>query len=211
MDFFAWLPQRKDLVTIQDRLYCDLNEALSLALKGVVGIMDDNQFMDHWNRIVVAMTGVRAHIVIDLRQFETGGNNAENFEVFLRDILKVAKAKVIVITPTNTTMMVTSCAHNKREASVTVDPLDFRSSTLLFGWHSRFVTKRSQPAVRTPTEFASNLLSPLASSEAPNSSPQQLEELYRRMGMGIPSRIHSTATDMSEQEFSSLMQWGAWS
>jgi hypothetical protein len=64
-------------------------------------------------------------------------------------------------------MMNTSCTHSNREASVTVGPLNFQSNTSLFGWHSRFVSKRSQPAVRTPTAFASNLISLLHRRKGP--------------------------------------------
>ena len=205
IDFFAWLPQRKELVAEQGDLYKNISKILDIIFNNVnktTSYRADYQVC--WEAVVANVTNLRVRLVIDLRGYQNGTGNVA-FESFLVDLLSVAKVKVILITSEVDSN--NSINHEQREESVTIKPLDFQSTALLFGFYSRFVTKRSDRAVWTPNAFASHLASrPVVRGNVGRIVSQNHgKELYTSLGMGLPSKIRSYALNMSEKEFHALL------
>jgi hypothetical protein len=89
-----------------------------------------------------------------------------------------------------------------------VGPLDFKSSAMLFGNTSVFVSSTGSPVAHTAEEFSAFLVPPSVAKLADQSknSSQRQKELYERLGSGIPANIIETATNLSESEFTEILR-----
>ena len=136
--------------------------------------------------------------MLDLRMYKH--NNIASLCRFLRDLLTMCHAKIIVIPLLDSEATVADFHGTTRRVSeIVTPPLDVESTALLFGWTVPYVTQRSRNVdLLNPRTFSNSFIMSLQHEK-------DRMDLYQQMGAGNPLRIVQTATKMSEIAFQKLI------
>jgi hypothetical protein len=205
IDDLFWLPPPQEHVQSDRAPYADLCKLIELLASSVDdSVLVQEDYKGCWVRILRELQEKRAILVIDGRHFRSEPAH-QNMQRFIRDILHIANVKAIVIDPNNRTVI--GATHSRGEVVVEIGPLDFRSSALLFGSLSQYITRRRCPEARTAEEFASLLLPPSVGEQKQGIvQSRRRTELFKRIGSGCPAAIRSAALNMDESKFSELVR-----
>jgi Ran GTPase-activating protein (RanGAP) involved in mRNA processing and transport len=197
IDNFFWLPPGKGVVPDEDSLYGDLCQAISLIIKSDHDIWQDadSSAMECRERIELELEGQRTILAIDGRQFLTA-EASENLENLISHLLNVANIKIVLITSIEGNPL-------QEESMVQIGPIDFKSTALLFGEVSRYITATGCPAAQSPDEFASLMVPPSVAKLEDQStfSSQRMTDLLDFMGNGIPVNVINSAAYMIADDF----------
>jgi hypothetical protein len=197
IDHFFWLPPGKGVVPDEDSLYGDLCQAVSLIIESDHDVWQDadSSAMECRERIELELEGKRTILAIDGRQFLTAAAS-QNLENLMSYLLNVADIKIVLITSVKG-------SPSQEESMVQLGPLDFKSTALLFGEVSRFITATGCPAAQSPDEFATLMVPPsVAKLEDQSSfSSQRRTDLLDFMGNGIPVNVINSAAYMIAEDF----------
>ena len=106
--------------------------------------------------------------------------------------------KIILITAFDNLTSSRTNRSRSEETIITIRPVDFMASTLLFGNACKHISNTGNPMVHTAEEFADFLVPPysrkLGIDQKKELSCQQIE-LFERMGKGNPKDILETASN----------------
>ena len=194
-DYFFWLPSHQDHGT--DSLsYKRLSQAIHLLAIDSDDTMKSREYSECWIDIVKEFIDKRGYIVIESNSFESESSK-RNLERFLRDLLEIAKVKVILITCKEPGTKSQPRLHTRREATIDIGPLDYSSSVLIFGSLLNYGNRKA----------IQSLLKPADASSSSHDLSQKQRELYSRIGNGIPAEIQISASETSLSQFQELMKW----
>ena len=205
-----WLPPPKGVVAEEDTLYGDLDFVMSQLIEAEDDIWDEEDYTDARDRILVELEGKRVVFVIDGRHFESEAAG-ENLERFLSYLLNEVSLKIILLTATEVKGSATRTSRSRSEETIiNIGPLDFKSSAVLFGESSKFVSITGCPVAHTAEEFAGFLVPPSVAQtvDQPTRSKttsNRQKTLYEKMGKGNPRAIVETAANMPGSEFLELL------
>eukprot|EP00567_Pseudictyota_dubia_P000815 CAMPEP_0197467160 /NCGR_PEP_ID=MMETSP1175-20131217/65425_1 /TAXON_ID=1003142 /ORGANISM="Triceratium dubium, Strain CCMP147" /LENGTH=1257 /DNA_ID=CAMNT_0043003223 /DNA_START=3 /DNA_END=3776 /DNA_ORIENTATION=+ len=156
--------------------------------------------------VIEHFSGKKTLIVIDAKKFSE--KSMKKLSKFLGDIfLATRSTKGICITQGHTE---TSFGSNFVESRITLCPLGFEATSVLFGMISPFVSGGRCQTVRSPREF-SRLLVPEGKEDITaheKGLSKRCAEIFRLMGDGIPFWVRSAATEMEPQEYDKLLEIG---
>merc|ERR1712238_208617 len=199
-DDVFWLPVARGVVPEEDTLFADLVEYTKLILKADHdNISEDEDALECRERIDIEFEGRRSLLAVDSRQFrsETAIANLENF---LGELINNPDDE-----------------EKEEEATIRLGPIDFKSTALLFGTISRFITANGCPAAQSPDEYASLMVPPSIANNAPQEQQQQQNKststsislrrsrLMSVMGEGIPSEVIRVGKSMGASVFIRLV------
>lgn len=196
------LPPPNGVIPVEDTLFGDLCELTTRMMKGG-DMFEDPETMEISDRIQIELEGTRALIAIDSRKFITDVG-AENLELFLGELFNKEEiaVKVIVIAPPS------KGQEDQVEVdTVTLSHIDFKSTALLFGEISRFITANGCPAAQSPDEFAA-LMVPPSVAKLPNQnkfSSSRRTQLMTQMGNGNPLNTIKAGKNMPASAFIQLI------
>ena len=197
IDNFFWLPPGKGVVPDEDSLHGDLCQAISLIIKSDHDIWQDadSSAMECRERIELELEGQRTILAIDGRQFLTA-EASQNLENLISHLLNVADIKIVLITSIEGYL-------SQEESMVQIGPIDFKSTALLFGEVSRYITASGCPAAQSPDEFATLMVPPTVAKRKDQSvfSSQRRTDLLDFMGNGIPADVIDAATYQIADDF----------
>jgi Ran GTPase-activating protein (RanGAP) involved in mRNA processing and transport len=197
IDNFFWLPPGKGVIPDEDSLYGDLCQAISLIIKSDHDIWQDadSSAMECRERIELELEGQRTIIAIDGRQFLTA-EASQNLENLISHLLNVADIKIVLITSIEG-------SPSQEESMVQIGPLDFKSTALLFGEVSRYISASGCPAAQSPDEFATLMVPPSVAKLEDQStfSSQRRTDLLDFMGNGIPVNVIDSASHQIADDF----------
>ncbi len=201
-----WLPPPPDVYPEEDTCYGDLAQIIDLLVEAEDDIWDEDLYVECRERIMVELEDRRTILVIDGRIFNTEAAG-ENLERFLSHLLNELSVKIILLTAHE------GSARTKRsraeETMITMGPLTFKSSALLFGNSCPHISQRGSTVVRTAEEFADILVPPSVKKQgvdvAKELSRRQLA-LYNRMGNGNPKEIMETAKAISLKDLMDMLR-----
>ena len=201
-DDIFWLPPIKGVVPDPDSLYGDLCESVATMINSSSDIWQGDSAMECRERIEIELEGRRTVLVIDGRAFRTEPST-QNLEHFLSHLLNVVGVKIILITGEHAE----SSSLPQEEDTTRLGPLDFKSTALLFGEVSRFITTTGCPAAQTPEEFASLMVPPSVAKLQDQSkfTSRRRSELMAYIGNGIPVDVISAATRMTADRFITMI------
>lgn len=201
-----WLPPPPDVYPEEDTCYGDLAQVIDLLMEAEDDIWDEDLYAECRERIMIELEDQRTILVIDGRIFNTEAAG-ENLERFLSHLLNEVSVKIILLTAHE------GSARTKRsraeETMITMGPLSFKSSALLFGNSCPHVSATGNTLARTPEEFADILVPPSVKMQGSDlrtvlSSRQQ--ELYDRMGKGNPKDIMEAAKSISKHGLMEMLR-----
>ncbi|KAG7373277.1 leucine rich repeat LRR-containing protein [Nitzschia inconspicua] len=209
-DDVFWLPPAHGVLPEQDTLYGDLSELMFRIIKSDHNISQDEDAMECKERIDIELEGRRVLLAIDSRKFETTAAT-ENLENLLSDLLaSELDVKVILISPSSD--LQENEEENEEEEdeeddTVRVGPIDFKSTSLLFGEISRFITANGCPAAQSPDEFAALMVPPSVAKlqDQTKFTSTRRSRLMSQIGNGLPSDIIRAAKDMPASSFIHLI------
>ena len=203
-----WLPPPKGVTPDEDSLYGDLCKVTGMMIDSEDDIWEEEEYTEARERILVEMEGKRVILVVDGRSFvsEAAG---ENLELFLSHLLNECGVKIILITATEADASGKTSRSRSEETIIHLGPLDYRSTAILFGNSSKFVSSAKCSAAYSAEEFASYLVPPSVAKlgDQSKSSSRRQAVLFERMGSGNPSAIVEAASKMSEKEFNDLLRF----
>lgn len=202
-----WLPAPPDIYPDVDSCYGDLCQVMDLLVEAEDDIWDEDLYAECRERIMLELNDKRTILVIDGRVFTTEASG-ENLERFLTHLLNEASVKIILLTAHE------GSARTKRSRSeetlITMGPLNFKSSSLLFGNACPHISSKSSALVHTPEEFANFLVPPSVKKQGVDLKKdlsRRQKELYERMGKGIPKDIVEAAKAISQEDFHALLRF----
>jgi hypothetical protein len=192
-----------------DSLYGDLVQVMNWILEAEDDIWDEEDYVEARERIIVELEDQRTILVIDGRVF-TSEVSGEMLERLLTYLLNEATLKILLITASDSSRW--KARHSRSDESIVhLGPLDFKSSALLFGNSCSFVTSDGNSVLRTAEEFQKYLVPPslgkrVAATEKKGYRSRRQQELYDRIGMGIPRDVIHAATSCSENDLYDLLR-----
>ena len=194
-----WLPPMKGVVPEEDTLYADLCEATRRMMKSDSAVWEDDEAIECRDRIEIELESGRTMIAIDTREFRSS-QASQNLEEFISHLLDVADVKFLLI---NVATDDNEPEDGDASQSVRLGPISFRSTSLLFGEISRFITATGCPAAQTPEEFATLMVPPSIAKLQDQStfSSRRRQELLKFMGGGNPVRVILNAKHMPADDF----------
>lgn len=198
-DEVFWLPPVQGFTPEQDTLFADLCELVKRMMIGG-DMFEDEGTMEINDRIQVELEATRSLIAIDSRKFATTAA-AENLELFLGDLFnkETVTVKVIVIASSRKD----DDDEDAEEDTIKLKPIDFKSTALLFGEVSRFITANGCPAAQSPDEFAA-LVVPPSVARMPDQdkfSSSRRAHLMHQMGNGNPVDVIKAGKSMPASAF----------
>ena len=148
--------------------------------------------------VVQAMRTKYALTVIDARNLESE-TSMKKLDMFLRDLfLWTHHVRVILVCPAEQNFSFNLPCFSTR---LCLDPLDLKSSVLLFGNYCDFVLQGHISGVKSPDDLA-KLLVPEASAI----DSQRTKEIFGLIGNGIPGKIRTAA--QMEAKYNELIRMG---
>ncbi|KAL3921441.1 MAG: hypothetical protein SGILL_002745 [Bacillariaceae sp.] len=212
IDDIFWIPAPEGVELEPDSLYDDLCQCCNLIRTSKDDIWDTNDtLLECRERLELELEELKIILIVDDRSFSSKGSQ-EALEKFISFILNTATAKVILIKSRGdeASMLPTNSSHGQsvEESTIEIGTLDFRSTALLFGSLSRFVSSDGCPIARTPQEFA-ELLEPPFVARMPDpsiASSQRRTDLYARLGSGLPTAVKAAAMGITKEEFMDIIK-----
>lgn len=201
-DEVFWLPAAHGVVPQPDTLFADLCELVNRMMKGG-DMFEDEETMEINDRIQIELEGTRALIAIDSRKFSSEVA-AENLELFVGELLNKPEINVKVL--------IVGSAHGDTEEEAETDtiklkPIDFKSTALLFGEVSRFITANGCPAAQSPDEFAALMVPPSVAKikDQTKFSSTRRTHLMELLGNGNPLDVIKSGKNMPASAFIQLI------
>eukprot|EP00934_Nitzschia_sp_Nitz4_P008939 Nitzschia sp. Nitz4//scaffold12_size214221//58847//63277//NITZ4_001489-RA/size214221-processed-gene-0.151-mRNA-1//-1//CDS//3329534987//8929//frame0 len=201
-DEVLWLPAAHGVVPEPDTLFGDLCELMKRMMKGE-DMFEDEETMEISDRIQIELEGTRALLAIDSRKFETD-IAAENLELFLGELFNKDDVNVKVLLVS----IAAEIGQEEIEAdTIVLNPIDFKSTSLLFGEVSRFITANGCPAAQSPDEFAALMVPPSVAKLPDQSkfSSTRRTQLMAQMGKGNPLDVIKSGKSMPASTFIQLI------
>jgi Ran GTPase-activating protein (RanGAP) involved in mRNA processing and transport/O-acetyl-ADP-ribose deacetylase (regulator of RNase III) len=201
IDQVFWLPPMEGKKPDEDTLYGDLCTAVSMIVNSTEDIWETDAAMECRERIELELEGNRTILAIDGNKFRSAAAS-QNLEGFLSHLLEVAKIKIILIATSTKQGEVP-----QEDETIHLGPLDFKSTSLLFGEISRFITATGCPAAQSAEEFAALIVPPSVARMADRSkfSSSRRTDLLNRMGKGIPAQVIHSSARMIAEDFIDLI------
>jgi len=203
-DDVFWLPNIPSVTPDEDSLYGDLCLSMNMMMNATTDIWESEDAMECRERIEIELEGFRPLLVVDGRKFASAVAS-QNLEKFLSHILNLdeAEVKIVLITDDEPD----SNAKVEEEDIIYLQPLDFKSSSLLYGEISRFITLTGCPAAQTPQELVDLMLPPSVARQKDQYEfySRRRRDLYALMGSGNPREIIRAGEQMPPQEFIELI------
>lgn len=202
-DDVFWLPPGQHVVAEEDTLFGDLCKLSEKMLNGGHNCMDDEEVMEIGERIQIELEASRTLIAIDGRKFKTDASS-ESLERFIGDLLNSeADVKILLITATGEDYGM----EESEGDTINLGPIDFKSSALLFGELSRFITANGCPAAQSPDEFAALMVPPSVAKlqDETKFSSSRRTELMSLIGKGNPLDVIKTGKQMPASTFIELI------
>jgi len=197
-DSVLWLPPGKGIVPSPDTLFGDLSFLFAEMTKPNHDILTNEFAMEIKERIMLELEEQSTLLAIDSHQF--AGETLTNLEFFIEELLRSNINVKIILTSEYMT-------EDESDENVTLGPIDFKSTALLFGEISRFVTANGCPAAQSPDEFASLMVPPsvVLSRDKSNLASSRQARLMTQIGSGIPMEILRAAKSMPASVFIHLI------
>ena len=199
-DDILWLPVQRESLDAEDLLYMSLSRMVDIIGKASVALpQEEIAYGQEWGRILRQVQGRRILLVLHGQLFGTD-KSGEGLCLFLKDLLRVSNAKVIILDLSLSDADLLLDSHS----TVKIDKLDFDSTVLLFA-------RLSVSSAYSSQEIITSFTTPGSDKEEDLSPCQRQlllcrrEKIYDRMGMGIPSTTRRAALDMSNAELKELM------
>jgi hypothetical protein len=207
IDDIFWIPAPEGVELEPDSLYDDLVQCCNLIRTSKEDIWDTNDtLLECRERLELELEELKIILVVDDRSFSSKGSQ-ESLEKFISFILNSATAKVILITArgNESSSLLSSSTHGSRieESTIEIGTLDFRSTALLFGSMSKFISSGGCPFAYTAQEFA-ELLEPPCVERMPDPSivgSKRRADIFSSIGSGLPTAVAAAAESMTEKEF----------
>jgi len=206
-DDVFWLPSAHGVVPDKDTLFGDLCEYVDRIMKSNAGIADDDEAMECRERIDLELEGRRTLIALDSRKFETEAAS-ENLESFLGQLLSSSfDVKVILISPDSVAKDEEDDEEDHEDDTIRMGPINFKSTALLFGEISRFITANGCPAAQSPDEFAALMVPPSVAKlqDQTKFSSTRRTRLMSQIGNGIPLDVIRAGKNMPASAFIHLI------
>jgi O-acetyl-ADP-ribose deacetylase (regulator of RNase III) len=200
-DDVFWLPPPQGVLPEKDTLLGDLSEYVIRAMTADHMISEDEDAMECKERIEIELEGRRTLLAIDSRKFETE-TASQNLEGFLSDLLtSELDLKIILISPD------IDLQEEEEEDTIRLGPIDFKSTALLFGEISRFITANGCPAAQSPDEFAALMVPPSVAKLQDQSqfTSTRRTRLMSQIGNGVPLHVIQTGKEMTASSFIHLI------
>lgn len=201
-----WLPPPPEVYPEEDTCYGDLAQVMDLLVEAEDDIWDEDLYAECRERIMIELADQRSILVIDGRIFNTEAAG-ENLERFLSHLLNEVSVKIILLTAHE------GSARTKRsrseETMITMGPLSFKASALLFGNSCPHVCPKGSTIARTAEEFADILVPPSLKNQGADQTKdlsRRQTELYDRMGKGNPKEVIEAAKAISKQGFLEMLR-----
>jgi len=196
-DDVFWLPAARGVVPEEDTLFADLVEYTRLMMKSDHNISEDEDALECRDRIEIELEGRTTMLAIDSRKFNSEVAS-ENLETFLSELINSdLDVKIILINSND----------EEEVATVRLKPIDFKSTAILFGTVSRFITANGCPAAQSPDEYADLIVPPsLATTQLRQEVVSiRQERLLSVMGDGIPLEVIRSGKTMPANVFIRLI------
>jgi hypothetical protein len=197
-DDVFWLPAARGVTPEEDTLFADLVLYTSLMMNADHDISSDMNALECRERIEIELEGRRCLMAIDSRKFENL-NAAENLENFVSLLLNNPDIDVKII--------LINSNSEEEDATINLGPIEFKSTALLFGAISRFITANGCPAAQSPDEYADLVVPPSVSDarKRKNTVSVRRDRLMIVMGDGIPLEVIRSAKTMQANVFIRLI------
>ncbi len=201
-DEVFWLPAAHGVVPEGDTLFGDLCELVNRMMKGG-DMFEDDETMEISDRIQIELEGTHALIAIDSRKFTTEVAT-ENLELFLGELFNKPEinVKVLIVSLAN------QAGDDGAESdTIQLKPIDFKSTALLFGEVSRFITANGCPAAQSPDEFAALMVPPSVAKiqDQAKFSSTRRTHLIQQLGNGNPLDVIKSGKNMPASAFIQLI------
>jgi Leucine-rich repeat (LRR) protein/O-acetyl-ADP-ribose deacetylase (regulator of RNase III) len=200
-DEVFWLPPAHGVIPDEDTLFGDLCELVNRMMQGG-DMFEDEETMEISDRIQIELEATLALIAIDSRKFATDVA-AENLELFLGELLnkQEVNVKVLLISSSNIG------EEEIEDDTIQLKPIDFKSTALLFGEVSRFITANGCPAAQSPDEFAALMVPPSVAiiQDQSKFSSSRRTNLMKQMGNGNPLTVIKSGKNMPASAFIQLI------
>jgi hypothetical protein len=172
----------------------------------------DEDALECKERIDIELEGRKCLLAIDSRQFRSKAAS-ENLQKFLRDLLNNSDLDIKII-------LINSNDKDEKEeedATIRLGPISFKSTALLFGAISRFITANGCPAAQSPDEYADLMVPPSVANIVPEEEQNnnntdnnktislRRERLMSIMGNGIPLEVIRVGKTMPASVFIRLI------
>jgi hypothetical protein len=212
IDDIFWLPAPEGVTPSSNSMYADLCLCCNLLRTSKDDIWDTNDaVIDCKERLRLELEEFHMVLVVDDRSFSSRGSQ-DGLEKFISFILNAATAKVILITTrgheSGSLLSQSTSGSRIEESNIEIDTLDFRSTALLFGSMSKFISSNGCPVAHSATEFA-QLLEPPFVARMPDPSlvtSQRRADLFARMGSGLPSAVINAAQAIDKSSFIEIIK-----
>jgi len=197
-DDVFWLPPARGVEPEEDTLFADMVEYTSLMQNADHDISSDMDALECRERIEIELEGRRVLIAIDSRKFESQ-NSAESLENFVGGLINNPDLEVKII-------LINSNGEDE-EATISLGPIEFKSTALLFGAISRFITANGCPAAQSPDEYADLVVPPSVATaqKRKNSVSVRRDRLMSVMGDGVPLEVIRAGKTMQANVFIRLI------
>jgi hypothetical protein len=205
-----WLPAPKGVVPEDDSLFGDLCQVMNWLVEAEDDIWDEEDYTECRERIMIELEDQKTILVIDGRVF-TSEAAGENLERFLSHLLNEASVKIILMTAHEGSDKQSRTKRSRSEETIiTIGPLNFKASSLLFGNKCKHISNKGNAVVHTAEEFADYLVPPSVKKQGADTnrelSRRQIE-LYERMGKGNTRAIMEAASNFSEEDLKSMLRF----
>jgi len=193
-----WLPAARGVVPEEDTLFADLVLYTHLMMNADHDISSDMDALECRERIEIELEGRRCLIALDSRKFETS-NAAENLENFIIGLINNPDLDVKII--------LINSNDEDEDATISLGPIEFKSTALLFGAISRFITANGCPAAQSPDEYADLVVPPSVANAQKRKSTVSVrrDRLMNVMGDGIPLEVIRAGKTMQANVFIRLI------
>ena len=197
-DDVFWLPAARGVVPEEDTLFADLVLYTSIMMNADHKLPTDMDALECRERIEIELEGRRCLIAIDSRKFENV-NSAENLENFVSLLLNNPDIDVKII--------LINSNSEEEDATIKLGPIEFKSTALLFGAISRFITANGCPAAQSPDEYADLVVPPSVSDARKRKDTVSVrrDRLMSVMGDGIPLEVIRSGKTMQANVFIRLI------
>lgn len=200
-DEVFWLPPAHGVIPDEDTLFGDLCDLVNRMMQGG-DMFEDEETMEVSDRIQIELEATRALIAFDSRKFTTEVAS-ENLELFLGELLNKPEVNVKVL-------LISSSSEGDEEVeddTIQLKPIDFKSTALLFGEVSRFITANGCPAAQSPDEFAALMVPPSVAviQDQAKFSSSRRTHLMKQMGNGNPLAVIKAGKNMPASAFIQLI------
>ena len=197
-DDVFWLPIARGVIPEEDTLFADLVLYTSLMMNADHDISSDMDALECRERIEIELEGRRCLIALDSRKFENS-NSAESLENFIGGLINNPDLDVKII--------LINSNSEEEDATIKLEPIEFKSTALLFGNISRFITANGCPAAQSPDEYADLVVPPSVATtqKRKNTVSVRRDRLMNVMGDGIPLEVIRAGKTMQANVFIRLI------